>query len=151
MIPRPTEEEAQRMYDWICSLNVTWKERADAMRDERQVDPLLAIGILAGNTLESGEHMAAPILEELMDGFSPAGSKLTCSECGNEYTALYGGQPYCGNACADAARGIVRTPSREIIEVSNRPMADLEPDDEAILKAHQIGTIFQPKRSRNNR
>jgi hypothetical protein len=110
MSEKPTREEGQRLLDWIASLDPAWKDRIAALREERHTDPLQTIAILACYTLESGQHMQIPIIEQLLDGFTPAGATAICVVCEKEYTLAYPGQPFCGNDCADTARARPTTP-----------------------------------------
>ena len=105
MSEKPTEAEAQKLLDWVLSLDPAWKDRATCLQEERHVGPLQTLAILCCYTLESGNHMSVPILEQLLDGFSPAGATADCPQCGNPYDLAYPGQPYCGNTCANIARG----------------------------------------------
>jgi len=96
--------EAERILDWLKNLDATWKNRIEALVEERKLEPLQVIGVLCSWSLENGMHMEIPVLPQLLDGFSPAGTTAECPQCLTEYVMEYPGKPYCGNDCADAAR-----------------------------------------------
>lgn len=99
---KPSEEMAWAFIDWLSYLEPAWKDRIEALMDERHIGPVNTIGLLAGWTLESGMHMEISILPQLMDDYNPAGSQQQCPECNDRYKLLYPQQPFCSNKCAEA-------------------------------------------------
>lgn len=141
MSEQPTEAEARKLLDWLIDLDPAWRERVIALQEERGADPLRTLGILIGNTLESGNHMAIPDLPHLLDDYIPAGQTRPCPQCGQPYTLAYPGQPYCGNECAAIARGEVRRVQAEVV-------VEAADEAEALTALPSTATSFKNRKTR---
>lgn len=95
---------AATLADWICTLDPTWANRLQIMKDERGFTTTQALSTCIAYVLEHDLHMV--ILKH--DALEPSpwrrGEKMECPECGTLYAPVYPGQPYCGNLCADTYR-----------------------------------------------
>jgi len=95
---------AESLASWICTLDPTWANRLQIMKDERGFSTTQALSTCIAYVLEHDLHMV--ILKH--DALEPSpwrrGEKMECPECHVLYTPNYPGQPYCGNSCAETYR-----------------------------------------------
>jgi hypothetical protein len=95
---------AQILADYIFSLDPTWANRLQVMKDERGFTTLQAISTCIAHVLERGEHMMVIKHEALEPNPWRRGEKMECPECHVLYTPRYPGEPYCSNEHAESYR-----------------------------------------------
>src|SRR6266851_2219722 len=126
MIEKPTEAEAQKLLTWVASLDPSWTEKIQAVKEERHSNALNTIAILVCNTLETETYLETPILPQLQDDFVPAGQTAECRGCGNSYVLAYPGQPACGPDCAAFLRGEAPKPLPTARQQQHITVAEVE-------------------------
>lgn len=98
------DSAAEMIADHVSAHDPTWADRLQIMRDERGLTILQAISTCISYVLEHSLQMAAVVYEPMAASPFQRGVQMACPHCGILYQPRYPGQPYCGNACADAHR-----------------------------------------------
>ena len=104
-IPNQLDAAATLILSHMRTLEPAWDAKIQALLDERHFSDRQALMSLAAYTLDSDQHMQIPgDHPAFAPNFIPAGSTAKCPVCQKDYTLLYPGMPFCGNACAAIGR-----------------------------------------------
>ena len=102
-IPKTEHDCGAAFITTLQTLSPAWRDKIQALMEERHLTPTQALGSLAAFALDTGQYLIVPDHPFFHDQtLRPAGTHQLCPVCEKEWELLYPGQPVCSNACAAA-------------------------------------------------
>jgi hypothetical protein len=89
------KRNASEVLTWISSLEPLWRDRIEALKQERGFDDIEALTSLCGYTLDNSLHMIVP-KHPILEGVPWQADEKNCPECGVSYHEKYPSQATCG-------------------------------------------------------